>query len=375
MVRLGDVVRNVNLVERDPEGAGIDKIVGLDHLEPGNLHIRRWDTPGNGTSFTRKFTPGQTLFGKRRAYQHKVAYAEFEGICSGDILTFESKDKKVLEPELLPFICQTEAFFEYALGTSAGSLSPRTNWGALGEFEFALPPIDEQKRIAEVLWAADSSLEEYARARRELETLENKMVTWFLGDSPHVSLGSLGTWVGGGTPSKLIHCYWTGETPWASPKDMRADDLYDTEDHISEEAVANSSTKVVPVGSVIVAVRTGILKHTFPVAVARSSMAINQDLKALLPDSAFLPEFVAAYLRLQAPSILRACVKSGTTVESVDVDLFKKTTIPLPGKAVQEHFSRENARLRRSSATLSEHVLSIRTLMKSVIGVLEGSRV
>jgi len=159
IARFGDLVRNANLVERNPEAAGIERIVGLDHFEPGNLHIRRWDTPGNGTSFTRKFKQGQTLFGKRRAYQHKVAYAEFEGICSSDILTFESKDKKSLLPELLPFICQADAFFEHALGTSAGSLSPRTSWGALSDFEFALPPNEEQKRIAEILWAVDSVFE------------------------------------------------------------------------------------------------------------------------------------------------------------------------------------------------------------------------
>ena len=130
IVKFGDVVRNANLVERDPVAAVIDHIVGLEHLDPENLHIRRWNTPEDGTSFTRKFVRGQTLFGKRRAYQRKVAFAEFDGICSGDILTFESKDSKVLLPELLPFICQSEAFFDYALGTSAGSLSPRTSWSA-----------------------------------------------------------------------------------------------------------------------------------------------------------------------------------------------------------------------------------------------------
>ncbi len=162
MVKFGDVVKNANLVERDPAGAGIERIVGLEHLDPENLHIRRWNTPENGTSFTRKFVPGQTLFGKRRAYQRKVAYAEFEGICSGDILTFEPKDKKVLLPELLPFICQSDAFFDHALGTSAGSLSPRTSWKALKDFEFPLPPIEEQKRIGEILWAADEAVEKYA---------------------------------------------------------------------------------------------------------------------------------------------------------------------------------------------------------------------
>lgn len=159
IVQFGDVVKNANLVERDPKANGIEKIVGLEHIEPENLHIRRWGSIKDGTSFIRKFVIGQTLFGKRRAYQRKVAFAEFEGICSGDILTFESIDAKVLLPEFLPFVCQSDSFFEYALGTSAGSLSPRTNWKALSEFEFLLPPMDEQKRIAEILWTADEALE------------------------------------------------------------------------------------------------------------------------------------------------------------------------------------------------------------------------
>lgn len=161
MVKFGEVVKNANLVERDPEANGIERIVGLEHIDPENLHVRRWNSVADGTSFTRKFVPGQTLFGKRRAYQRKVAYAEFEGICSGDILTFEPKNRKVLLPELLPFICQSNAFLDHALGTSAGSLSPRTSWTALKDFEFPLPPLDEQKRIAEILWAADEAVEKY----------------------------------------------------------------------------------------------------------------------------------------------------------------------------------------------------------------------
>ena len=163
-VKFGDVVKNANLVERDSESKGIERIVGLEHIDPDNLHIRRWNPVADGTSFTRKFVPGQTLFGKRRAYQRKVAYAEFEGICSGDILTFEPKDRKVLLPDLLPFICHSDAFFDHALGTSAGSLSPRTSWKALQDFEFPLPPLDEQKRIAEILWAADEVASSYQKA-------------------------------------------------------------------------------------------------------------------------------------------------------------------------------------------------------------------
>ena len=99
--------------------------------------------------------PGQVLFGKRRAYLRKVAVADFDGVCSGDIYVLEPKDPAVLLPKLLPFICQTEGFYEHAVGTSAGSLSPRTNWKQLSKYEFPLPPLEEQRRIVELLSEAD----------------------------------------------------------------------------------------------------------------------------------------------------------------------------------------------------------------------------
>jgi type I restriction enzyme S subunit len=142
----------------DPASAGIDRFVGLEHIEPENLHIRSWGNVADGTTFTNTFKRGQVLFGKRRAYQRKVAVADFDGVCSSDIYVFESKDPNVLLPELVPFICQSEGFYDYAVKTSAGSLSPRTNWSHLANYEFPLPPVDEQRRIADLLWAADDSI-------------------------------------------------------------------------------------------------------------------------------------------------------------------------------------------------------------------------
>ena len=140
-VKFGDVVRLSKARSQDPLADGIERYVGLEHLEPGDLRIRRWGNVADGVTFTSVFQPGQVLFGKRRAYQRKVAVADFSGVCSGDIYVLETKDAQVLLPELLPFICQTDAFFEHAVGTSAGSLSPRTNWTSLADIEFALPAL------------------------------------------------------------------------------------------------------------------------------------------------------------------------------------------------------------------------------------------
>lgn len=157
-VAFGDVVRLSKARARDPEAEGYERVVGLEHIDPGDLRIRRWADIADGTTFNSVFKPGQVLFGKRRAYQRKVAVADFAGVCSGDIYVLEPSSDALM-PELLPFICQTDAFFDHAVGTSAGSLSPRTNWKSLADFEFLLPPIQEQARLVEALLSAQNTAE------------------------------------------------------------------------------------------------------------------------------------------------------------------------------------------------------------------------
>jgi type I restriction enzyme S subunit len=167
-VRFGDVVENC-AETCDPGEAGLERFVAMEHLEPGSLHVRNWGNVADGTTFTRRCRPGQVLFGKRRAYQRKVAVAEFEAVVSGDIYVLAPKDSRRLLPELLPFLCLSERFFQHAVGTSAGSLSPRTNWSSLASFEFDLPPLDQQRRIAEILWAVDEVINKQHSLSAEIE--------------------------------------------------------------------------------------------------------------------------------------------------------------------------------------------------------------
>jgi len=173
-VAFGAVVQLSRERSSDPEDDGFERYVGLEHIEPGDLKIRRWGDIADGTTFTNVFRPGQVLFGKRRAYQRKVAVADFDGVCSGDIYVLEPKNDHLL-PELLPFICQTEGFFEHAVGTSAGSLSPRTNWNSLAGYEFALPTLEQQRRIARLLLASEAARQ---RAQAAAEALETTVGSW-----------------------------------------------------------------------------------------------------------------------------------------------------------------------------------------------------
>jgi type I restriction enzyme S subunit len=133
-------------------------------MDSESLPLRRWDELGllpDGTSFSRTFRAGQVLFGKRRAYQRKVSVPDFDGICSGDILVFAVSADELLQ-EYLPYIVQSDGFFEHALGTSAGSLSPRTKWQDLANYEFLLPSVDEQLRAVELLRQCDELIATYS---------------------------------------------------------------------------------------------------------------------------------------------------------------------------------------------------------------------
>src|SRR2546430_10096301 len=109
-VAFGAVVKNLNVTVKDAGAVMIDRVIAMEHLDPSELRISRWGSIEDGTTFTRRVKPGQTLFGKRRAYQRKAGYAEFDAVTSGDILVFEADETQLL-PEFLPFIVQSDGFY------------------------------------------------------------------------------------------------------------------------------------------------------------------------------------------------------------------------------------------------------------------------
>lgn len=152
-VAFGDVIQNVT--ERiNPADADVDRYVGLEHLDPDVMTVQRWDSPDVVAGQKLRFRTGDVIFGRRRAYQKKVALAEFDGICSAHALVLRAREDYVA-PEFLPVFLSSDYFLDRAIAISVGSLSPTVNWRDLKVQEFELPPLEEQKRIAELLWAIE----------------------------------------------------------------------------------------------------------------------------------------------------------------------------------------------------------------------------
>lgn len=178
VVKLGDVARESRL--KWTKSKQDVPIVGLEHLIPDEIRFDAYDINTDNT-FSKRFVKGQVLFGRRRAYQRKAAIAEFDGICSGDITVIEAIEGKMV-PELLPFIIQTPVFFDYANRGSAGSLSPRVKWEHLADYEFELPLLEEQKILADKLWAAYRLKEAYKKLLDATDEMVKSQFIEMVGD-------------------------------------------------------------------------------------------------------------------------------------------------------------------------------------------------
>ena len=162
-------------------------IVGLEHLIPEEITLTAWDEGGENT-FSKMFRKGNVLFGRRRAYLKKAAVAPFDGICSGDITVIEAIPDRIL-PELLPFIIQNDDLFDFAVGKSAGSLSPRVKWEHLKNYEFELPDMEKQKELAELLWAMDNTKKSYQKLIAATDELVKSQFIEMFGDPIKNPLG------------------------------------------------------------------------------------------------------------------------------------------------------------------------------------------
>lgn len=173
--RFAEMAAIVNDRIEDPSEAGVDRYVGLEHLDPDSLTIRRWGSPSDVEATKLRFHAGDIIFGRRRAYQRKLAVADFDGICSAHAMVLRARPAVVL-PEFLPFLMQSDVFMERAKEISVGSLSPTINWKTLAKEVFTLPPLDEQRRIAAVLLASDSLGEAIRRLARSHESLRRAAI-------------------------------------------------------------------------------------------------------------------------------------------------------------------------------------------------------
>lgn len=135
---------------------------------------------------------------------------------------------------------------------------------------------------------------------------------------------------GGGTPSKDNLDYWNGDIPWVSPKDMKIERISSTEDYITEEGLINSTTSLISQKSVLLVVRSGILRRYLPVAINTVPVSLNQDMKAIIPQKYVSVDYMGWAFKGLSKLILHTCKKDGATVDSIETENLMKLSLPIP---------------------------------------------
>lgn len=204
-----------------------------------------------------------------------------------------------------------------------------------------VPPSSEQRAIAAALGDVDALLAaldaQIAKQRDLKQATMQQLLTGqtrlpgFQGEWSTKRLEELGTWKGGMTPSMQNPDFWVGGTiPWISSGDVKSTLLLDTSSHITDAAIQQGAITLLPKGAIILVTRSGILRKYLPVAMNLRPMAINQDIKALIPSERYSAQFLLHALTWRGDEILGRCMKSGTTVESVEFRWLKVFTLSVP---------------------------------------------
>ncbi|RWA60689.1 MAG: hypothetical protein E5X49_23345 [Mesorhizobium sp.] len=244
------------------------------------------------------------------------------------------------------------------------------------KFEARIPPLDEQRRIAEVLRSVDraiaanrSALHQMVRAQAATLHVAFEETDW-----EPVKLGTLGRWQSGGTPSKADASLWNGDVPWVCPRDMKVPVVRRTESSVSSKAVGGAC-KIAPKGSLMIVVRGMILAKAIPTAITAMDATFNQDIKAFQPNERVLPKFIQLCLQHQERELLRLVNTATHGTKKLDADTIAEIEIPLPDLAVQQELSDAVADMDLAMAGYGEEHIRLTTLKNAVRDDLFSGRV
>lgn len=277
-------------------------------------------------------------------------------------------DTQVL-PKYLYAFCQSERYWRQIRGAVRGAAQGGVNSTTLSSLLLPLPDLPAQQRIAAILEKADR----LRRLRRHaLDLSDTFLPATFLkmfGDcfqrGPFQNLGDLVEITGGGTPAREYPEYFQGSIPWLTSKDMRGDYIWDTEEHVTKEAVENSATKIVPVNSVLVVVKSKVLMHRLPLAVTMVPMCHGQDIKSIQCSDKIQPEFARFVLKYHEPRLLQ--IARGANTEGLTLPMLEELPVPCVDFKKQERFALLATRHERLRARQREAMRQAEHLFQSIL--------
>jgi len=329
----------------EPNEAEDEIYVGLEHLDPQDLHIRRWGKGSDVIGTKLRFRKGDLIFGRRRAYQRKLAVAEFDGICSAHAMVVRSNPDVVL-PEFLPFLMMSDRFMNRAVEISVGSLSPTINWTTLKLDEFALPPLDQQRRIAEILWAVDEAESLVSTIESDIRRVLDASLSFSTANCPRVALSTLcSTITKGATPTTTGAEYVSEGVPFLRAENVRNAVIDSVSGilQVSHEFHNTLSRSSIKPNDVLLSIAGTIGRAGVVAPTMTEPMNCNQAVAVLRPKNTKFSMFIYYWLQSSdaQKQIRRDRVTS--TISNISLTTIRNLKIPaLEDSAIQETVSRLN---------------------------------
>jgi len=375
-VFFGDVVRNVK-DNVDPQTCSLERYIAGEHMQSEDIHLRQWGIIGDdylGPAFHRKFTKGQVLYGSRRTYLKKVALADFDGITANTTFVLEPQDNSLLT-DLLPFIMLTDKFTEHSVRESKGSVNPYINWKDIAKYEFPLPPKDEQRRIADVLWSADEANEYYITVKDDLNQLIDSVTTSFLSKSwSRKTLDSLLYDIQYGTSNRI------SEKTEESVPVLRIPNVIGGKLDLSDLGwivLRNEEKKKYKLdeGDLLIVRTNGNPEYVGRTAVVKrcpKDTVYASYLIRLKCDSKLLhPEYLHAVLQSSLiKKTLRHEIRSSAGNYNLNTQGIKRQNIPLPPVEIQESFVDSLLTYQIKSEEIQKHIEKLKNLKATLINEL-----
>ena len=288
-----------NISERvEPSQTDMDVYVGLEHIDPDTLHLSRYGHPSDVEGTKLRFYKGDIIFGRRRAYQRKTALATTNGICSAHAMVLRAKED-VVDPSFFPFLFHSKQFIDMAITISVGGLSPTINWKDISKQEFLLPPKSEQKRLAELLWAADEMIEKEKQSFKLIENLYLSTISSiFKNQKKYCDLGALCSIKSGYAFPIKYQGNKDMPIPFLKVSDMNnLNNKYEiqvSENYINESILKSIKGQVFPVGSLVFP-KIGATIHTDKKRLLSIESVVDNNIMVLIPIKELLDSYFLFY--------------------------------------------------------------------------------
>lgn len=290
-----------------------------------------------------KIVPVNTVLFSFKLSIGKVGITKVPMYTNEAIAAFIIKDMSKLDTKFLYYVLKGT---DHSIGSNRAVMGKTLNKEILKQIRIPLPPLEDQKRIVKVLDQGDMLCQKREQSIRLMDDYLKAVFLEMFGDpviNPkkwekkefHKICSKI---LGGGTPSKANSNFYKGNVLWVTPKDMKKRFLEDSEDKISEEAVANSSVKIIPKMSVLMVIRSGILKHKLPVAINRVEVTVNQDMKAYIIDQKLSNAyFVLFFFEVYQNHLLKKV--RAVTADNLKFDDIKNIQMIIPPTELQNKFA------------------------------------